>query len=125
MLIYLYRVNRGLNRCIRTAYSFGFENIFLVDCGKYDNRLFSAKRIRINRTLNFSFGKGLLLEKNKGKEIRSVNLKEYDFIILGGESIILTKKIYDGNFCYIQTKNDFCLTSPVALSIFCWEYQKC
>lgn len=120
MLIYLYKVNSGLNRCIRTAFSFGFCDIFLFECGEFDKRLFSTT-ITIHRVNYFPPDEFIILEKGKGKDIKKINFNRYNSVIIGGESVTLNKKICDGDLFHIKTKNNLCLTTPVALGIFLWE----
>lgn len=88
--IYLYNVNRNLNRIYRTCEAFGITNIKLINVDKYilQGNLFKAKdRVNIDTITSFPDGKNILsLETYFKIPIWNINFSKVKGILLGGET---------------------------------------
>lgn len=117
--IILYKCKRNINRCIRLCYTFGVPELYLLNCNVPDKfgNLFSAKDkvkiIEINDLTNFD-GNVIALEKGGKEPIEK--LKQYDYLLLGGENQTITHKMCK-NRIEISTVNDLCLTVDEALAV--------
>lgn len=131
MIVVLYKVNRNLNRSIRTCYSFGIKDLFLVDCGNLDyGNLFAAKsQVKLHRIkLLPDFGY-CALENFYSASIYDINWDSIEAILIGGESDSLKKKElknlrHQPVMAKIPTKNDLCLTVEASLAIALSEWNR-
>jgi tRNA(Leu) C34 or U34 (ribose-2'-O)-methylase TrmL len=130
--IYLYNVNRNLNRVYRTCYSFGIEEIFIISDNKnykLKGNLFTAKdKVQI-KTISFpnNLKNIVAFENYYEKSIYNFDWKNIEGIIIGGETCGLPKKINCNNKLKIPTINSFCLTVEASLSIilYDWSIKQC
>lgn len=132
MKIYLYNVNRNLNRVYRTCYSFGIKEIFIIsDIKNYElkGNLFVAKdKVQIKIVPFPDNLNNIAAFENYYKEsIYKFDWKNIDGIIIGGETIGLPKRIVCENKLKIPTTDNFCLTVEAALSIilYDWSMKQC
>lgn len=127
MNVLLVGMKRNLNRCIRTCYSFGVDNIFLLGCDEsyIKGNLFSAKgKVKIQKIESIEeigeFRKIVGFEINGSG--RCEDLKNADCIAIGGEQTMLSKSDFE-HLIKIPVKNNLCLTAEAALAIGLYMYE--
>ena len=96
MKIYLYKVNRNLNRCVRTCEAFGITKLYLINSPIIvKGNLFGAKnKVSIIQQNKFPNAVRLLaLETYFKTPLWKIDFDNIDSIIIGGETAGLPKKI--------------------------------
>lgn len=130
--VILYKVNRNLNRCYRTAAFFGVKNIFTYDCNyELKGNLFnSSNQVSISSISEMPKGQNVAYMETNGKiNIEDVDWRYIDTICFGGETNDFTGKEFN-NINKIKIKSfgkQKGLTVEAALAITLYkirEYEK-
>ena len=132
MNVILYNVGRNLNRAYRTCFSFGIEEMWLIGNSnlweKKKGNLYSANNkviVRKAETLdNFDLYKCIAFENYYKNNLCDVDWGGLDYIMIGGESTGLPRKLNTREKATIPTINNFCLTVEASLAIVLYEWSK-
>ena len=116
--VILYKCGQNINRAYRLCYTFGVSDLYLIGCNnpKVGN-VYSAKDHVTVHIIDDTGGMGKIaaLEKGTGAPI-SEEIKEFDYLLVGGENVTLRNKMAD-KFFHIKTDNPLCLTVDQALAV--------
>lgn len=115
--IWLWRMGRNLNRCVRTAHSFGVKQVITVECvGQIEGNLYSASATELVEAAALP-NNAIAFEVDGGIDIADQSFCAVTDIIIGGESVTLPRNIRTRSRVQVPTENALCLTSEAALSI--------
>jgi hypothetical protein len=115
----LYKVGHNLNRCYRTCYTAGVDEVELIDCrGQIEGRLFSAaESVRVSRPKSVEADGALLLEVDGDVPLDLIDWSGVRRIVIGGESTTLPRKWRGYGRAKIPSVNPLCYTAEAALAI--------
>jgi hypothetical protein len=131
--VVLYNVGRNLNRAFSTCFSFGVEEMVLVNSNDRSikwglkGNLYTAKdRVRVVRATEIPpIGNALAMENYYGPELDEVVWDGVDSILIGGESSGLPRGIEPRQKARIPTVGGYCLTVEAALAITLYAWRTC